>query len=290
MFFWNYAKKKKKVEIPLIDIVTALHCEAKPLISLFDLKKDPSSTQFDLFRNAEITLIVSGMGKIRSAVATTCVLNNRSEHAAVINFGICGSANAQRKIGDVCVINKVTDHASGREFFPDPIRKIEFPESSLVTFDRPVVTENISGMNLDLVDMEASGFFQAAAMFLGPHRIVCLKIISDFLELSHISKEFISGLVEKNLPYIEKCIRHLQEVSPLPALIFSESEVELLASIRTRLRLTETQFRQLQDWSKSYKVRNQSELAVLRTFLTIDIQTKSDNKHAFDRIRQILIQ
>jgi adenosylhomocysteine nucleosidase len=273
----------------LIDIVTALHCEAKPLITKFNLKKDTASTKFDLFRSSDVSLIVSGMGKIRSAAATTFLLHTGGVPEAVVNIGICGSANAHWKLGSLFVINKVTDHASGREFYPDLVYKFGLEESAVETFDKPVVMENISGMDLGLVDMEASGFFQSASLFLESHRIVCLKIISDFLELSNISKDFISGLIGKNVPSIEKVLSVLKRAyRPAPAL--SHAEQEWLGKIRKQLRLTETQHHQLVDWAKSYKVRNHAGLDVLETFLTLEIKTKNDNKLAFSRIRQILIQ
>jgi hypothetical protein len=273
----------------LIAIVTALHCEAKPLITKLKLKKDTASTKFDLFRNAEYSLIVSGMGKIRAAAATTFLLHTGGLPAAVVNIGICGSANARLKIGTMFLIHKITDHASGREFYPDAIHKLGLKESSVETFDKPVVMENISGMDLELVDMEASGFVQSASLFLESHQIVCLKVVSDFLELSNISKEFISGVIDKNISSLEKVFSILAKAHKTKHLL-SEAEQELLGRIGTQLRLTETQKHQLTDWAKSYKIRNPAGLDILESFLTVTVKTKNDNKQAFSRIRQILIQ
>ena len=41
----------------MLYIVTALYIEAKPLISLFNLKKDNSYTKFQVFSNENVKLI-----------------------------------------------------------------------------------------------------------------------------------------------------------------------------------------------------------------------------------------
>ena len=46
----------------MLYIVTALYIEAKPLISLFNLKKDNTFTKFQVFSNENIKLIISGTG------------------------------------------------------------------------------------------------------------------------------------------------------------------------------------------------------------------------------------
>jgi spore photoproduct lyase len=71
----------------MIYIVTALAGEAIPLINAFKLKKDLSFTKFDLFKNDEIRLIVSGIGKIRSSIATTYLLvkNSPSSDDRILN-------------------------------------------------------------------------------------------------------------------------------------------------------------------------------------------------------------
>ena len=49
----------------------------KPLISLFNLKKDNTYTKFQVFSNENIKLIISGTGKIKSAIALTYLISNK---------------------------------------------------------------------------------------------------------------------------------------------------------------------------------------------------------------------
>jgi nucleoside phosphorylase len=273
----------------VIFIVTALHCEAKPLIDHFDLKKDQVSQKFDLFQNDRIALIVSGIGKIRSAIATTYLLTNRdsSEISAVLNIGVCGSAK-DRKLGDLFNINKITDHAGGRQYFPEPVLQLGMQEASVETFDKPVESSHAINFESDLVDMEASGFFQAASMFTETHRIYCFKIVSDLLELSHISKDFISGLIKERIPEVERIFTMLSDFhAPVPDLIGNDDRV-LITKIGSNLKLTQSQSHQLADLIRSAKVRKKYEVTKLIPFTTLEIKTKNDNKNAFNRIRQIL--
>ena len=59
----------------MLYIVTALYIEAKPLISLFNLKKDNSYTKFQVFSNENVKLIISGTGKVKSATALTYLIS-----------------------------------------------------------------------------------------------------------------------------------------------------------------------------------------------------------------------
>ena len=273
----------------MILIVTALNSEARPLIDHFELKKNPDSKRLDLFENDKIKLIVSGIGKIRSATAVSYLLTkNIGFHSVVVNIGISGSINKKRPIGELCYIHKIVDHATGREFFPENFLVHDFPEASVETFDKPVEGNENESIAVDLVDMEASGFYQAASMFVETQCIYCLKIVSDHLELSHISKEFVSDIVHQNATKVEKFFDlvmkfHLTE----PALMTTE-EQNSIDTISGNLNLTAVQSDRFSAWCRSAKVRGQDLAAQLKPYLSVKYNTKSENKDAFERIRQAL--
>lgn len=270
--------------------MTALHCEAKPLIDRFELKKDPDSHKFDLFENDTMILIVSGIGKIRSAVASTYLLSKRNstDVSVILNLGICGAFGKEHKIGELHYINKITDHAGGRQYFPDPILRLGLREASLETFDNPVEKTNGLRVESDLADMEASGFFQAASMFVETHQIYCLKIVSDFLELSNISKDFISSLIRDRMGDLERILTACKSFhTPDPDLL-TNMDLELISKISVNLKLTRSQHHQLIERIRSAKVRKNYRPEKLSPFSSEEIKTKNDNKNAFNRIRQIL--
>src|SRR5690554_1763627 len=109
----------------MILIITALMIEAAPLIEHFRLRRDMSIHEFPVYRNADIALIVSGVGKVRSAIAATYLLSicntkynkdieNVNDDSCIkdhtlVNIGFCGASETQYEIGSLILINKVID-------------------------------------------------------------------------------------------------------------------------------------------------------------------------------------
>lgn len=267
-----------------IGIVTALHAEARPLIDYFNLKKDLASAKFEIFSNDDIALIVSGIGKIKSAVATTYFFS-QIDPACAVNFGICGTPKTHYTIGDLIVINKIIDFAGRREFFPDMIVKHGLIEDQVTTFDTPVTMDMAVELNLNLVDMEASGFFQSASVFLAPDKIATLKIVSDYLELDHITREFVAELVQKKLPEIDGFIQRFSAAQSKSDEVFTDEENILLGKLINHLRLTTTQIHQLRDWATAYKIASKKEITFLSEFLHAGIRNKNERQSAFKRVR-----
>ena len=56
----------------------ALHCEAKPIIDYYRLKKDPAENAFDVYQDERIACVVSGIGGINMAAATAWMLSFKS--------------------------------------------------------------------------------------------------------------------------------------------------------------------------------------------------------------------
>jgi purine-nucleoside phosphorylase len=156
----------------MIYILTAFSSEAIPIIRHFQLKKNLSHTRFDIYENEQMKLIISGVGKLKSAIATTYLLLKEPprKNDKIINFGICGSATEKYKIGQPIIINKIEDSSSEKIYYPEILYTHSFSESTLTTFDFPV-SKNLVRKNDKLVDMEASGFFESANSFVLSHNI-----------------------------------------------------------------------------------------------------------------------
>ena len=65
-----------------------------------------------------------------------------------------------------------------RDFYPDMLLNTGLPEASLITGAK-LYTKQESGYAADLYDMEAAAIYQAASMFLGPHQMNFLRIVTD---------------------------------------------------------------------------------------------------------------
>ncbi|NWF66077.1 MAG: hypothetical protein HXX81_01275 [Campylobacterales bacterium] len=184
-------------------IVTALHAEAKPLIEEFKLKK--VSSTFEIFKNENIVLIVSSIGQINSIIATTHILSlfNCSK---IINYGIAGAKNQKLNIGEFCLINKILEFESKKAQYLDLIFDFDFHEASLTTSNKAIDISQKDEIFTDLVDMESYWFYLTASRFLQNHQIFVAKVISDYLDTSIPTKEFVEELSKSGVQNLKKII------------------------------------------------------------------------------------
>jgi hypothetical protein len=197
----------------------ALPHEAKPWIEAMKLKPEKKQGHFRFYHNEKHTVVVSGPGKLAMAMAVTELafkLPKEKRHPGfrVWNLGICGSANTRYAIGDFFWINKIHDFGQNRDYYPERFESWNVEkETHLTTFDRPISKDINSDSRfyqqitqekceqLELIDMEASGFFEAASIYFELSQIKVGKILSDFLEGSLCSAQHVSELLAetKNL-------------------------------------------------------------------------------------------
>ena len=173
---------------------TSLLAEAQPLIERYDLKiiaKKP----FKIYQNGSISLIVSGIGKINSAIATTFLAKESENPPLIVNIGICSSTDIS-KLHKFYSIKSVIDFATSKKFM------IESSGESLVTVDKAVSKKELH-LPCSLIDMEASGFLLSAKIFTSIENIKIFKIVSDCLDDSIPSKEFVYNLIKENISNIE---------------------------------------------------------------------------------------
>lgn len=154
--------------------VSALHCEAKPVIDHYRLRKQPADA-FDAYIGDDMVLIVSGIGKLASAAACAWIAAAHREQAALawLNLGIAGAA--EHEVGAAFLLNQVIDADSGERYYPVPATRAYFPGSACRTLGRP----DYDYRDDCLFDMEASGFMQSALYFSSAELVQCIKLVSD---------------------------------------------------------------------------------------------------------------
>lgn len=191
----------------MIIIVAALHCEAKPLVKHFRLKKDLKIRSHQVFRSEQIHLIVSGIGKIKSATATAfmCGRLPTENIQLIINIGICG-APSDFSIGAIYLVNKIVCHSSKKALYPDILFKHRLNEAQLLTAEQPFGGNSDWAAGSSLVDLEAAGFFQAANLFVSPEKIACLKVVSDNLAPSTVTASKAEELIGDQLTSIDEVL------------------------------------------------------------------------------------
>ena len=199
----------------MLNIVTALYLEAEPIIKRFNLKRFG-----EIYQNNHINLIITGSGKIKSAVKTALLLQKYPY--MTLNFGICGSNYYE--IGSGFYINKITDTDSGYEYYPD-----FYKENS-----REIHTVSKIGKYYRLTDMEASGFFEACYNFLTVEKIVLFKIVSDTPD-NPPQKKTIREIVNKHINVIENLLEITTERN-------KNEEIDLIFNeITSKMKLTKSQ-------------------------------------------------
>lgn len=263
-------------------VVTALRQEARPLIDAFGLKQDAASRRIPVYTSADTLLVISGIGKLYAGIATTHALHlaGNTDSCQIVNVGICGAVVDQIGLGEAVIANKIWDHASGREFFPDLLINHSLQEASLGTFDEPVTTASRPMLACDIVDMEASGVFQAAHLFVSPHQMLFLKVATDYLEFS--SDDYAQMLryyeqsVEEWLPVVAQCDR-FEASDP----VISPEQEALLDSLAESMRLTQTQVHQLRDAALRFLVRGGEDLDFLKPELNSRPKHKSLRNQLF---------
>lgn len=181
--------------------VSALHCEAKPVIDFYRLKKSQGNRAFDVYRGDDMACIVSGIGKIASAAASAWIAASHPAETsfAWINLGIAGAAD--HEIGDLFLLNQVVDADSGQCYYPVPVAVSPLAGSACLTLSQ--ASEDYRSDTL--FDMEASGFMYSALRFSSAELVQGLKIVSDNRN-QQIGKNRprVSELIHQHIESIEK--------------------------------------------------------------------------------------
>ena len=187
----------------MVYVFCAFYGECSGLIKHYNLKKCQTDKyyRFDVFENENqpVRIILTGQGSVMAAAAVSGAASFFGIKAedAIINVGTCAG---DYEPGQVFICNKITEEATGRTFYPDMILRSGLPERELVTV--PVVIHkpiheyvNKDSHNMALYDMEAAAIYQAANLYVGPHRIGFVKVVSDNGDIEGLTPDFIKKLM-----------------------------------------------------------------------------------------------
>ena len=137
----------------MLYIITALKSEAKPIIDFYGLEFSDLSN-FPLYKNDNITLLITGVGRKNvSNVLNLFFQKNKVTKNQIINIGISGAKKGDCSIGQLFLINKVSDEKSKLSFNLGSQHSFGLQNNEITTVSKPVVDNNFKGEGL--VDMEA---------------------------------------------------------------------------------------------------------------------------------------
>ncbi len=164
-------------------IVMATYKEAVPFLNNTGFNQ-LAAKPFPVYGKNGLFLIISGIGKTCSAVATSYFISVYGLKR-LFNLGAAGSTTEDYTIGDILHIGKSIEYDwrdSGEPrhkiFTPDLLDG--FPTATLSTHDVPIITaeaRNRAAEISHLVDMEGSAFIQASQAY--GRKAYLFKIISD---------------------------------------------------------------------------------------------------------------
>lgn len=225
----------------MLNIVVAMIHEARPLIDHYRMIKLQGTHPFMIYTIADLTLIISGMGKINAAAATAYLqaLSLDKGRMAWLNLGIAGHRTLD--LGRGFVAHRVRDGATGHSYYPSLVQKFPCPTSDLITVNQVEhAYQNDGGY-----DMEASAYFKIALRCSTLELIHCYKIVSDNPQhpVKKMKKETVIALINHRLNEIKIILSTLiRAVDDFRKLYHTSQEYH---EITQRWHFTETQKRQL---------------------------------------------
>ena len=273
-------------------IVTALHCEAAPLIDYWRLRRQVHHRAFQVFRGESSTgpidLIVTGVGKMRSAIGTAALCAG-SPHLTplILNLGVC-AAPVTHPLGEIYYVHRIRDHATARNYLPDAVIAHSFIETHLTTFDAPVIAAPTEPEDSALVDMEGSGFAEAASIYTAPSAWSILKVVSDHFSPPQLTKEGISQLIAPHCGAIDGYLTALAAAHSGEKFSFPPDDKAILDQFLSAYRFTASQKQMLTTAAREYVLRTGEELTALKRFLHREPSSKAELKAIFEEAHRAL--
>ncbi|MCX7884734.1 MAG: nucleoside phosphorylase [Caloramator sp.] len=273
----------------MVFIVTALMLEASPLIEYYNLKKDMNINNYQVYKNEDITLIISGVGKIKAAMAAVYILSNFKckKEDILVNIGFCGANSLKYNLGELIIINKIKDIDSGKDYYPDVYFGKNIKKETLCCSSKPIFKGDYIDDNNILIDMESAGIMEAGQKFLYVHNTVILKIISDFLNPKNLDKEILKGYIKNNISLIDEIIYELKSLNDLLKNPFDKEE-KIVNILCENLNFTEAMKKMLFKEVKKAKLKGLQPVNILNEFCNMEVKIKKEGKRVFEQIMEKL--
>lgn len=274
----------------MIYIFSAFYAEAKNIIDHYGLKKEksPEMVRFDVFANESIRLVITGVGEINAAAAVSNIggAYGISPDDEILNVGCGAGFSSDICMGSIFLGNKLTEQMTGRTFYPDMLIKANFRECEIVTVSR-VLNE---GCDSVVYDMEAAAVYQAAAFFVGPHRMHFIKLVSDAGERIDQSKitELFALQEDKICGYIDRLLSACADKAPMDDTQSSWNMDRLICDMRCSKVMGD----QLAQLIKYCRLSGIDYKAVLDEYYTNDLlpcESKREGKKCLFELKQRLL-
>lgn len=193
-------------------IICALQCEARSLITHFQLQKDTESPSFPLYidKHRKISLTVSGTGKINAAAATafTHAFLKTAKQNIWVNIGIAG--HGELAIGELVLGHKIVDQATQLSWYPQLIGSWPCNTMEILSCDAPC-----SDYAVAVLEMEAAGFYATACRFATSELIHVIKVITDNQQqpVTKMAESLVAELLQQQIVLIERLLNQFDTLA-----------------------------------------------------------------------------
>jgi Purine-nucleoside phosphorylase len=254
------------------------------------MKRDSVGFKCELYSADNISLIISGTGIIHSAASTAFIISQKGtpEIEGIVNIGVCGALSNQIKQGTPIIFNKIVNVITGKAFYPDMLLNTGIIEGTLHSFPN-IVLKNNCPEGIEYVDMEAAGFIEAALMYMPPHKVNCIKTVSDHMESPRLEPSHISSIIEQNIPVLKTLLDGLKSLQNTKPLFLTGSDLDFLNTMSDNLKFTSTMRFQLKDLFQQYLVRTgNSPSVILENYKDKEVKSKLQGKAILNELRGVL--
>ncbi len=201
---------------PIISIMVALNCEAKPWVDLYKLKK-VANTPFELYarEGVDIEIVVTGIGALAMSTAVGWLAGvSRHVRRVWLNLGIAG--HAERALGELVRVHAFIDANDLKHYYPPLTAACKNQSEALLSVNAPTSTYPEGAM----VDMEGLAFYRSACMFSDSELVASLKVVSDNQENSveGLNAAKITALMQPHTDPVDKLINSLITLAQKPQL------------------------------------------------------------------------
>ncbi len=207
-------------------------------------------TVFSVFKNktGDIHLIVSGIGAIKSACASTYLFGKYTSapNTNFLNIGVAGSA--AHNIGQLVLANKITSDHLNHSFYPSTFYFPRLTQDTIITVDQPKTALPKTAV----YDMEAAGFFTAANQCVTQEQVHCVKIISDNSsdDLKKINPSYVETLIQDNISIINDTVEILLGTSQREY----QADNPIIDNFKQRWHFTQYQTHELEELLRRWAV------------------------------------
>ena len=202
----------------MIGLIVAMEREAQNVIPLINNKTEHIVANKKVIRGTlfdkEVALIISGIGKVSSALSTQLLIDKFSPEI-IINFGSVGAVNSEIQVGEYALVEKACQFDFDlREIDPVPLgynqdydrvffevhtpnnlpsKKVALGTSDKFTSKKEIIDEIIK-MGVDIRDMEGCAIAQVCTS--NERKLIMLKGITDVYGLGTDGEQFVKNLTK----------------------------------------------------------------------------------------------